>query len=129
MPKWPSTPFAMTLFTTDLAASKAFYTTFFNAEPVWGDDASSIFKAGDTMVNLLQIAAAPALTAPQDPSPAGIRAVYTLRVENVDTACAAHAANGLHPLNGPMDRPWGIRTASFQDPSGHLWELSHDLPR
>jgi lactoylglutathione lyase len=27
-------------------------------------------------------------------------------------------------LNGPMDRPWGIRTASFLDPGGHIWEIA-----
>ncbi|MFH9400536.1 hypothetical protein ACH4JS_12170 [Streptomyces sp. NPDC017638] len=26
--------------------------------------------------------------------------------------------------NGPMDRPWGIRTASFEDPGGHIWEIA-----
>jgi lactoylglutathione lyase len=27
-------------------------------------------------------------------------------------------------LNGPMDRPWGVRTASFRDPGGHIWEIA-----
>jgi uncharacterized glyoxalase superfamily protein PhnB len=27
-------------------------------------------------------------------------------------------------LNGPMDRPWGIRTAAFADPAGHVWEIA-----
>ena len=29
-------------------------------------------------------------------------------------------------LNGPMDRPWGIRTASFRDPGGHIWEIAQN---
>jgi uncharacterized glyoxalase superfamily protein PhnB len=32
---------------------------------------------------------------------------------------------GAELVNGPMDRPWGIRTASFRDPAGHLWEIAH----
>jgi hypothetical protein len=28
-------------------------------------------------------------------------------------------------LNGPIDRPWGIRTASFRAPGGHIWEIAH----
>jgi uncharacterized glyoxalase superfamily protein PhnB len=24
-----------------------------------------------------------------------------------------------------MDRPWGIRTASFRDPGGHIWEIAN----
>jgi lactoylglutathione lyase len=23
-----------------------------------------------------------------------------------------------------MDRPWGIRTASFRDPTGNIWEIA-----
>ena len=30
-------------------------------------------------------------------------------------------------LNGPVDRPWGLRTACFADPGGHLWELAQEL--
>ena len=26
------------------------------------------------------------------------------------------------------DRPWGVRTASFSDPGGHLWEIAQALP-
>ena len=32
---------------------------------------------------------------------------------------------GVEFLNGPVDRPWGIRTASFRDPGGHVWEIAH----
>jgi uncharacterized glyoxalase superfamily protein PhnB len=30
-------------------------------------------------------------------------------------------------LNGPIDRPWGRRTAAFADPAGHLWEVAQEL--
>jgi len=32
-------------------------------------------------------------------------------------------------LNGPVDRPWGMRTASFTDPGGHIWELAQSLDK
>ena len=32
-------------------------------------------------------------------------------------------ARGVELLNGPMDRPWGVRTATFRDPAGHVWEI------
>jgi uncharacterized glyoxalase superfamily protein PhnB len=35
------------------------------------------------------------------------------------------AARGVKLLNGPIDRPWGPRTASFMDPAGHIWEIAH----
>jgi uncharacterized glyoxalase superfamily protein PhnB len=50
---------------------------------------------------------------------------FTLDVDDVDAMCAELAARGVELLNGPMDRPWGIRTASFKDPAGHIWEIAH----
>jgi catechol 2,3-dioxygenase-like lactoylglutathione lyase family enzyme len=30
-------------------------------------------------------------------------------------------------LNGPLDREWGVRTAAFADPDGHVWEIAQEL--
>jgi uncharacterized glyoxalase superfamily protein PhnB len=38
--------------------------------------------------------------------------------------CAQLKDRGVELLNGPMDRPWGIRTACFKDPAGHIWEIA-----
>jgi catechol 2,3-dioxygenase-like lactoylglutathione lyase family enzyme len=42
----------------------------------------------------------------------------------VDAACAELAERGVQLLNGPLDRPWGVPTASFRDPGGHIWEIA-----
>jgi uncharacterized glyoxalase superfamily protein PhnB len=55
---------------------------------------------------------------------AGAQGVYTLRVKDVDLAVEQLLASGVEMLNGPLDRPWGVRTASFQDPSGNIWEIA-----
>jgi lactoylglutathione lyase len=55
---------------------------------------------------------------------AGSRAVFTIPVDDVDALCAELTARGVTLLNGPMDRPWGVRTASFCDPAGHIWEIA-----
>jgi uncharacterized glyoxalase superfamily protein PhnB len=31
-------------------------------------------------------------------------------------------------VNGPADRPWGMRSAAFLDPDGYVWEVAADLP-
>jgi catechol 2,3-dioxygenase-like lactoylglutathione lyase family enzyme len=41
----------------------------------------------------------------------------------VDAALALAVAAGAEALAGPHDRPWGIYSAYFRDPDGHLWEL------
>lgn len=53
-----------------------------------------------------------------------VRAVYTIRCGDVDARVAALRDMGLVALNGPMDRPWGIRTVSYADSKGHVWELA-----
>ena len=50
--------------------------------------------------------------------------MLTVNVPDVDAVCAELADRGVPLVNGPMDRPWGIRTASFRDPSGQIWEVA-----
>lgn len=123
---WPTGLFAITLFTEDLDSSKEFYQRAFGLPIVYQDPNSAVFRFGDTLVNLLQIAQAGELVAPARVAEreAGTRFVFTIHVDNVDATCAALALRGVKLLNGPMDRPWGIRTASFMDPAGYIWEVA-----
>ena len=93
---------------------------------VFEDDNSTVFKFGDTLVNLLKITEAKELVEPAKVAnqEAGSRFVFTITVDDVDAMCAELTARGVKLLNGPMDRPWGIRTASFVDPGGYIWEIA-----
>jgi len=117
---------AITLFVEDLEAAKKFYLNVFELPVVFEDDDSAVFKFGNTLINLLKITEAGELVEPVMVASrnAGSRFVFTINVEDVDAMCAKLSARGVELLNGPMDRPWGIRTASFQDPSGHIWEIA-----
>ncbi|MGN6794276.1 MAG: VOC family protein [Streptosporangiaceae bacterium] len=121
---------AITLFTEDLARTKAFYQDAFGLPLVFEDGNSAVFRFENTMVNLLAATAAPELIEPAAVAgpDAGSRLVLTLGVEDVDAVCAELAERGVQLLNGPMNRPWGIRTASFADPGGHIWEIAQDMP-
>ena len=85
-----------------------------------------MFKFGNTLVNLLAASAAPELIEPALVAPrgAGNRSVFTLAMDDVDAMCVKLAASGVELLNGPMDRPWGPRTAIFRDPAGQIWEIA-----
>jgi uncharacterized glyoxalase superfamily protein PhnB len=48
-------------------------------------------------------------------------------VDDVDAVWADLAGRGVEFVNGPMDREWGMRTACFADPGGHIWELAQEL--
>jgi lactoylglutathione lyase len=126
MVSWAANIDAITLFVEDLAAAKAFYATVFDLPVFFEDENSAVFKFGATLINLLAISEAPALITPAAvASPAaGSRYQFTIGVDDVDAMCEVLKARGVELLNGPMDRPWGIRTASFRDPGGHIWEIA-----
>ena len=118
---------AITLFVDDLAAAKEFYSRAFALPVHWEDDVSAVFNFDNTLINLLQESEAPELIAPATVAPraSGSRMQFTIAVDDVDAAAAEYVSRGVELLNGPMDRPWGIRTAAFADPAGHIWELAH----
>jgi catechol 2,3-dioxygenase-like lactoylglutathione lyase family enzyme len=126
---WPKGIRAITLFVEDLAAAKRFYGEVFGLSVTFEDDDSAVFDFRNTMVNLLKTAAARELIepAPLAPRDAGSRLQFTIEVPDVDARCAELTKRGVQLLNGPIDRPWGVRTASFSDPDGHIWEIAGPL--
>jgi len=58
---------------------------------------------------------------------AGVRVQLAITVYDIDAECAALAAKGVSLVNGPENQPWGMRTACFADPAGHLWELAQPV--
>lgn len=127
MSDWPGGIAAVTLFVEDLQEARRFYVEVFELPVHYEDENSAVFVFGQTMINLLQVSEAPGLVgpAPVAPPDAGVRFQFTLAVDDVDATCERLRARGVELLNGPMDRPWGIRTASFRDPGGHIWEIAH----
>ena len=57
----------------------------------------------------------------------GASFLLTIGVADADAACDELNARGVELLNGPQDRPWGVRTAAFADPDGHVWEVASNL--
>ncbi len=123
---WPQAIATITLFVEDVAAAKQFYERVFGLPVVFEDDDSAVFRFGTTLVNLLAARAAPELIEPAVVAPreAGSRFQLTIEVDDVDAMCAELARREVTLLNGPLDRPWGVRTASFVDPGGHIWEIA-----
>ena len=120
---------AMTLFAEDLAATTAFYREALGLRLVYEDDHSMVFDFGNTVVNVLDVSEAHSLVEPARVAPpdAGARALLSIWVDDVDAVCAELGRRGVELVNGPIDRPWGKRTASFADPAGNLWEIAQDI--
>ncbi len=58
--------------------------------------------------------------------PAGTTAscLFSILVENCDTAYQRALAAGAETLSAPADQFWGTRTAVLRDPFGYRWGLN-----
>jgi catechol 2,3-dioxygenase-like lactoylglutathione lyase family enzyme len=120
----------ITLFAEDLPATKTFYQEVFGLDVVYEDEVSAVFKLNNLLLNVLHAAEAPELV---EPSPVagpghGARLLLTIKVADANAVCAELEQHGVKLLNGPVDRPWGRRTAAFADPSGNVWEIAQEIP-
>jgi catechol 2,3-dioxygenase-like lactoylglutathione lyase family enzyme len=120
---------AITLFVEELERSKTFYRDVFALPVHFEDQNSVVFKFDNLLINLLQVRAAHGLIGPAAVAgpQGGSRFQFTIWVDDTDAICSELGKRGVELLNGPLDRAWGMRTASFQDPDGHIWEIAQVL--
>jgi len=122
---------AITLFVEDPQRSKSFYEHVFDVPVIYEDDDATAFKFENMIVNLLERPAARELIAPAHAADGkgGSSFQLTIWVDDADEVCAELASRGVELLNGPMNRAWGVRNASFTDPDGHVWEIAAELEK
>jgi catechol 2,3-dioxygenase-like lactoylglutathione lyase family enzyme len=120
---------AITLFVEDAGRSKMFYENVFGLPVAFEDLNSVVFKFDNLLVNLLKIQEAYGLIGPAAVAGpgSGSRFQFTIWVGDTDGVCAELAKRGVVLINGPVNREWGVRTASFADPDGHIWEVAQQL--
>ena len=120
---------AITLFVEDPQRSKSFYEDVFGVSVLFEDEDSAAFEFDNTILNVLRASEAHDLIAPGTVAgaDAGSSFQLTIWVDDAEAACAQLKEKGVTLLNGPMDREWGVRTAGFTDPDGHIWELAQQL--
>jgi catechol 2,3-dioxygenase-like lactoylglutathione lyase family enzyme len=121
---------AITMFVEDPQRSKPFYERVFDVAPVYDAEEAVAFEFENTIVNLLRTSEAPELIGPATVAGAesGSRFQLTIWVEDTDAVVSELKAHGVDLLNGPIDRKWGLRTAAFADPDGHIWEVAAKIP-
>jgi len=120
---------AITMFVDDPQRSKVFYADVFGAPVIFEDETSVAFRFESTIVNLVTAESAQELIEPASVGrrDAGSRFQLTVWVDDADAASVELRARGVELLNGPQDREWGVRTAAFADPDGHIWEIAQPL--
>jgi catechol 2,3-dioxygenase-like lactoylglutathione lyase family enzyme len=117
---------AISLFVEDVAAAKAFYIDVFDVPVVIEDANTAVVQFENLLINLLNAGNAPEIVAPAPVASreAGSRFQLSIWVPDVDAVCERLRQRGVQLLQGPLDRPWGMRTANFTDPAGHSWEVA-----
>ena len=117
------------LFAEDFIGTKSFYQEVFGLPLIFEDEDSALFQFENVMVMVRDVSAASEFipSAAVGSPEGGPRFVLAVFVDDVDAACTELAHSGVTLLNGPADRPWGMRTACFADPAGHVWEMGQDL--
>jgi catechol 2,3-dioxygenase-like lactoylglutathione lyase family enzyme len=120
---------AITLFVEDPQRSKSFYQDVFDVPVIYEDDNSAVVKFENTIINLLATGEAHGLIEPAAVGgpEAGSRFQFSIWVDDADAVCSELGTRGVALINGPMNREWGMRTAAFADPDGHIWEIAQQL--
>ena len=92
------------------------------------DDGTTMLRFKDMYVFLHTAAAAPEpLLEVLDEARKGV-GQFAIIVDDVDAVCSELTGRGVTLLSGPADRPWGMRTVTFADPGGHIWEIAQEIP-
>ena len=127
MADWKRQIGAMTLYVPDLGEARKFYADAFGLDARPLDDDTAMLRFEGVYVFLHQSATAAQPPVVLDEGGKGV-GQFAIIVDDVDAVCAEIAGRGVRPLTGPADRPWGMRTATFADPGGHVWEVAQEIP-
>lgn len=116
----------------DSTAAVAFYTKVFGAEERMmlrlddGTLAHGELAIGDGAIMLSD----PFPDSQATPPPRGAESYpmhLSIYVDNADDTYALALAQGATSLREPSDQFYGDRTASFEDPFGHRWNVQHNI--
>ena len=128
MAEWEKQITALTLVVGDLDRSKTFYREVFGLPPLDEEVDLAIFGFKNMYVALRRDPA-------HQPPGREVLALaekgvgqFSIRVEDVDAVCAEVGEHGVTVISGPADREWGMRTITFADPDGYIWQIAQDLP-
>jgi catechol 2,3-dioxygenase-like lactoylglutathione lyase family enzyme len=122
---------AIILFVEDLQRSKAFYHGVLGLDVEFEDDESVGFKVEGLTFIVLQVdrARVQLQGEPTATPGAGATAFLTTFTDDVDALHATLVERRVSFFQRPTDQPWGMRTAYFKDPDGHVWEIAQPIQR
>jgi catechol 2,3-dioxygenase-like lactoylglutathione lyase family enzyme len=129
MADWEKEIAAINLLVGDLERSKTFYREVFGLPPQHEEEDVVVFRFKNQWVFLQ-----PSPAHEDAPSGATLGLAhkgvgqFAIIVEDVDAVGVELDEHGVTVISGPADRDWGMRTLTFADPGGYIWEIAQELP-
>jgi lactoylglutathione lyase len=122
---------AVILFVADLQRSRAFYHDVLGLDVQFEDSESVGFRLEGIAFIVLQVdrARVQLQGEPTATPSAAATAFLTTFTDDADALHADLAGRGISFFQKPTDQPWGMRTAYFKDPDGHVWEIAQPVKR
>ncbi len=122
---------AIILFVEDVQRSKVFYHEVLGLDVEFEDDVSAGLKIENLVFHVLQVdrARVQLQGEPTSTPRAGATAFITHFTYDVDALHTKLVERGVSFFQTPTDQPWGVRTAYFKDPDGHVWEIAQPIGR
>ena len=127
MAEWEKQIVAINLIVGDLDRSKTFYREVFGLPPQHEEEEVAVFRFKNMYVMLQHDPAHQAR--PGEVLGLAQKGVgqFAILVEDVDAVRAELDEHGVTVISGPADRDWGMRTLTFADPGGYIWEIAQDV--
>lgn len=101
---------------TDLAATQAWYRDVLGFEIAWANRDFGAVWRDRVEIFFARVAS---------PVPGSCLCV---RVDDADALCAEYRERGARIVEGPEDKPWGMREFALEDPNGHRLRIGHPIP-
>ncbi|HQU26706.1 MAG TPA: VOC family protein [Acidimicrobiales bacterium] len=120
----PSARAVTMLYVADVARARDFYRDVLGREPTMDAGSYAEFAWGNVVLGLRARDNALRQFAERvAPSSGRVDQQITVEVDDPDALLARARAHGAELVQPPTDQPWGMRSAAFLDPDGHLVEV------
>lgn len=118
---------ATVLFVQDLPACLTFYRDTLGLQVTESTPELASFHIDNLYFLLLEVSAAAHMIS-EEPlelkMAGGPQGMLAAGVEDIDAVYETLKARGVTFLRPPTNQSWGLRTAYFADPAGHIWEIN-----
>jgi uncharacterized glyoxalase superfamily protein PhnB len=117
---------ATVLFVDDLEVGINFYRDVLGLEMQFQDDVSAMFLLGSVALFVMKSQRGSEQLAGEKtdiPRRSGATVLLCAPTDDVDELYKDLVSRGVKFITEPVSQPWGMRTANFKDPDGHVWEI------